>query len=83
MHQIARDFGLAVHHHALADQITEVDTVTVAVEAQFDAVMNQPLALHARAGAGFVEQVSCPFFDHPGAYAAENILGTALLEDDV
>jgi hypothetical protein len=57
IHQVARDLGLAVDHHALADQILEIDPVPLPVETQFDAAVEQAFALHARADTCLIEQV--------------------------
>ena len=51
-----------------------VDAMPRAAERQFDAVMDQALAMRARAGADLVEQRDRAFFEQAGADAAEHIV---------
>ena len=74
-HQVARDLGLAVDHHPLAaGQPGEVDAVAVAVKGNVEAVVQQPLGVHARADAGLVEQVRRRLLEHAGADARKHVL---------
>ena len=54
-----------------------------AAEGQFDAMVDQPLAMRARAGADFVEQRHRSFFEQAGADAAEHVVRRLALQDDV
>jgi hypothetical protein len=44
-----------------------VDTMAAAIEAKFDAVMNQAFAPHACAYAGLVEQIDCALLENARA----------------
>ena len=78
LHQVARDLGLAVDHHLLAaGQAGEVDAVARAAEAELDAVVRQALGMHARAGAGGVEQVDRHLLEHAGADPAEHVVAAS------
>ena len=57
--------------------------MAAAAEGEFDAVMDQPLAVRARAGADFVEQRHRAFFQQAGADAAEHIVRRLALQDDI
>ena len=52
------------------------------VEAQFDAVMNQPFAPHALAHARFVEQIHRALFEHARADALLHVLARLALDHD-
>ena len=54
-----------------------------AAEGEFEAVMNQALAMRARAGADFIEQGHGAFLEQAGADAAEHIVRRLALQDDV
>ena len=56
------------------------DPVPLAVEAQLDAVMHEPLALEALAHPHLLEQVDGPLLEHPGAHALLDVLAVARLE---
>ena len=78
------DFGLAVDHDGFSTcQGMQVDAVTLALEQQFDAVVLQPLLVHARVHATFVEQIGGDLFEHAGSDAAEHISRALPLDDDV
>ena len=47
------------------------------------AVVHQALAVHALAGAGFVDKIDRDLLDHAGADASEHVLGCVPLDDDV
>src|SRR5690606_28473284 len=74
-HQVAGELGLAVHHHRAAGQALEVDVVQLAVDADVEAVVRQPLAVHALAGPGLAQHLHRPPFQHPGADPPEYVLG--------
>ncbi len=52
-------------------------------EGKLDAVMDQALAVRARAGADFIEQRHRSLLEQAGADAAEHIVRGLALEDDV
>ena len=52
-------------------------------EGELDAVMDQALAVRARAGADFIEQRDRAFFEKAGADAAEHIVRRLAFQDDV
>ena len=83
VHQVERHLGLAVDHHGLAGGGVHVDAVARAAEREFDAMMNQPLVMGARAGAGLVEQRHRAFLEQAGADAAEHIFRRLAFENDV
>ena len=84
LHQVARDFGLAIDHHALAaGEFMQVYAMALAAKQQFDAVVRQAFGAHARIGLGLGQQIHRDLFEHPGADAAQHIVGAALLQDDV
>ena len=60
-----------------------VDAMAGAAEREFDAMMHQPLAMGARAGADLVEQRHGAFLEQAGADAAEHIFRRLALENDV
>ena len=60
-----------------------VDAVPRAAEGEFHAMVDQPLAMGARAGADLVEQRHRAFLEQAGADAAEHIFRRLPLEDDV
>ncbi len=74
VHQVERDFGLAVDHHRLAGGGRHIDAVARAAEGQLDAMMDQAFAVCARAGAHLVEQCDRSLFKQAGADAAEHIV---------
>ena len=60
-----------------------VDAMPRAAERQFDAMVDQALAMRARTGADFIEQRHRAFFEQSGADAAEHIVRRLALQDDV
>ena len=58
--QVLHHLLLAIDGDALADQLAEIDVVQRAVEAEMDAVVEHPLALHALADAGLDQQIARP-----------------------
>ncbi len=57
--------------------------MTRAVEADLDAVVDQPLGMHALADAGLVQEVGHALLDDACPDAAQHIIAAALLQDDV
>ena len=60
-----------------------VDAMPGAAEREFHAMMHQPLAMGARAGADLVEQRHGAFLEQAGADAAEHIFAGLALQNDV
>jgi hypothetical protein len=56
--------------------------MTLAVEAQFDAVMHQPFLMQPAGNAGALQQFDRVLLQHAGADAAEDVIGAAAFEDD-
>jgi hypothetical protein len=84
IHQVVRDLGLAVDHHALAvGQPVEVDARPGAAERQLDAVVQQAFPVHACPDARLVEQIDGRLLEHACTNAAEHVLGAAALENHV
>ena len=83
VHQVERHLGLAVDHHRLAGRGMHVDAVARAAEREFDAMVDQPLAMGAGAGADLVEQRHGAFLEQAGADAAEHIFRRLALQNDV
>ena len=57
--------------------------MTLAAEGELDAVMDQALAVGARAGAHFVEQCDGTFLEQAGADTAEHVVRRLPFQDDV
>ena len=74
VHQVLGDLGLAVNHHRLAGHFLETTAVAVAVDADLDAFVDDPVGMHAGADAGLVEQIHRDLLDHAGADAAEHVV---------
>src|SRR6516165_1022431 len=83
IHEIFGDLGLAVDHHGFAGQLFEREAVPRAVDANLDAIVDEPVGMHPRADSGLVQQVHRDLFDDAGAYAAEYMLGGLPLKNDV
>src|SRR5689334_15748231 len=84
IHEVVRDFGLAVDDDPLAArQAMQVDAMAGVAERQLDAVVEKPFATHARAYAGLVEQVGRRLLEHAGSDAAQYVLAAASFQDDV
>ena len=60
-----------------------VDAVPRAAKGQFDAMVNQALAVRARAGADLVEQRHRAFFKQARTDAAEHVIRRLPFQDDV
>src|SRR5262249_8266482 len=80
--QVLHHLLLAVDGHALADEFAEIDVVQSAAEGKIDPVVEHALALHARADAGFDQEVARPLLDQAGANAALDIVAAAVFQDD-
>ncbi len=83
VHQVERYFRLAVDHDRLAGGGVHVDAMARAAERELHAMVDQPLAMGARAGADLVEQRHRAFFEQAGADPAEHIFRRLALENDV
>jgi len=83
IHEIARDLGLAVDDHALADQGLKVDAVPLTAEGNLDTVVGQAVPVHAVTHAGLIKKLGSALFNHSGPDPAQYIVGTALLKYDV
>src|SRR5262249_19077461 len=81
-HQILDHLLLAVDGDALADELTKIDVVQLAAEAEMDAVVREAFALHALAHLGLDQKVARPLLDQAGADAALDIVAAAVLDDD-
>ena len=81
--QVLDDLLLAVHRDpASAGELTEVDAVIAATEAQSNAVMHQALAAHPRSRADGIEQVSTSVLEHAGANPVLHVRPRPRLDDD-
>ncbi len=84
LHQVARQFGLAIdEHRGAASERAQVDVVALAVDQQLEAVVDQSLASHARADAHLLKQVGGDLLEDSGADAAPHVFGGLALDDDV
>jgi hypothetical protein len=79
--QVLDDLLLAVDRDRPAGQLLERDPVPLPVEAQLDALVDQPLGVHPRAEPDLVHQVHRRLLEHPGAHALLHVLPVAHLED--
>src|SRR5208283_121578 len=71
--QVLHHFLLSVDGDGLSHQLLKIDAVPFPGKTQFDALMLQAFALHARAYAGFPQHVHGALFEHAGAHAIFNI----------
>ncbi|MNH98431.1 hypothetical protein D3C73_511530 [compost metagenome] len=84
IHQVARDFRLAVDHHPLAaGQSVEIDPMISTVESKIETIMRQPFGSHPCAGARLVQKLDGPFLKDPGSNAAEDIVLAHPIEDEI
>ena len=80
--EVAGQFGLAVDHHLLAaGEARQVDPFDALVHREHDAVVQQTLAVHARADAGLAHQVDHPLLEDAGADACLDVGAVLPLED--
>src|SRR5207237_8179198 len=61
-------------------ELAERNPVPLAVELQLDAVVDDPLPLHAVADAGLGQQLDRPLLEHAGADAVLDVVAAAVLE---
>src|SRR4051794_37877103 len=80
--QVLDDLLLAINGDALAHQLPKTDLVQRAVETEMNAVVGEPLALHALAHASIDQEITRPLLDQTGADAALDIVAAAVLDDD-
>src|SRR5206468_6230865 len=80
--QVLDHLVLAVDQDAIADQRFEIDVAQLVVEAEIDAAMQKPLALHALADAGLHQKIGGPVLDHAGADARLDIFAAVAFEHD-
>ena len=80
--EVLDDLLLAVDRdRAPAREVRQRDPVPLAVEAQFDAVVDEPLGVHPLAQADLVHQVHRALLEHAGAHALLDVLAVLGLED--
>ena len=79
-HEILDDLMLGIHGDSLAGQGAQINALTAAVEAQFEAVMNEALAKHAFAQPGFHQEVHRNLFKDAGANGGLDVLPAARLD---
>ncbi len=81
--QVLDDLLLAVDRdRPPAGQRAQVDAVALAVEAQLDPVVDEPLAVQPVAQAGVGQQLDRALLEHPGAHPLLHVLAAARLEHD-
>ena len=61
--------------------VAEIDVVQGAAEGEMNSVVEHAFALHARADAGFDEEVARPLLDQTGADAALDVVAAAVFQD--
>ena len=73
--QVRDDLLLAVDHDAASARVgREIKVVVAPAEAEFDPVVFDSLAVHARAGAEFPQQLGRAVLQHPGPDAPLDVL---------
>jgi hypothetical protein len=82
LNQIFDDFMLAVHGNRASGEILEIDAVALSSETQFDAVVNQTLALHSFGHAHLDEQIDGSGFENAGTDALLAILARPVFENN-
>jgi len=81
--QVLDDLLLAVDRDPLAaGELVEGDAVSLAAEAQLDAVVNEAFAFETLADAHLDQEVHRALFEHARANPALDVLAVAVLEDD-
>ena len=81
--QVLHDLGLAVDDDAApVREIAQRDAVALAVELEVDAVVDDPLAVHARADAGRLENLDGALLEHAGPDSLLDVAAAAVLEHD-
>src|SRR5579872_2699629 len=77
--EVSDDLVLRVYRDAFsARQIGEIDPMAMSVEAQLDAMMDEPYLLQARADSGLDHQLDGALFEHPRAHALLDVLAAAI-----
>ena len=80
--QIARDLRLAIDGHRMAAQRLQVEALDPAAEGELHAVVDQALAVQARADAGGVEQLHGAALEQPGTDPRLDVVAGPALEHD-
>ena len=81
--QVLHDLGLAVDHdRASVCELAERNVVALAVELEVDPVVDDPLAIHARAHACVAQQLDRSLLEHAGANPVLDVVAVAVLEHD-
>jgi len=83
VHEVARELRLTVHQDALAPRVAfEIDAMPSAARENFEAVVDQPLSVHAGADACLPEKIDADLLEHAGPDAAEHVVARLTLEHD-
>jgi hypothetical protein len=81
VHEIASDFGLAIHRHGFASDLFQCNAMPRAVESDLHTVVRQPLGMQAGRDTGMVEHLNGAGFQHAGANTSQNVVRAAPLQD--
>src|SRR5262249_24831150 len=82
MHEVARELGLPVDHHALAaGQPGQIDAMAHAAEQQLDPAVHEPFLVHALAYAGLVEEIDGHLLEDARGYSSQHVIPGLPLED--
>lgn len=83
LHEVARELRLTVHEDALAPaEALEIDTMPSTARENLEAVVDEPLSVHARAHARLPEKIDADLLENTGPDAAEHMLARLALEHD-
>jgi hypothetical protein len=81
--QVLYDFVLGIYSdRASTGEFMHVDAMAAAIEAKLDTAMDQTLARHAGANAGFVEQIDCALLENARTDPLLRMLAGLGLNDD-
>ena len=80
--EVFHNFLLRVDRDRAAGQFLEIDAMTASIEANFHAVVDQPLPLHSIAHVHFCQQLDRALLQHPGSYPLFTVLPTSRLDHD-
>ena len=81
--QILHDLRLAVDHdRPSVRQLAQRDAVPLAVELHRDAVVDDPLPVHALTDAGVAQQLNGSMLEHACADSVLDVVASPVLEDD-
>src|SRR6185312_4827948 len=83
LHQVAGHLGLAVHGHGSADQVLEGQAVSLAIQAQLHAGVNQAFGIQSVRDSQLPQQGNSALLQDAGPDPAEDVVGAAMLQDDV